>query len=436
MSRGDLNEHPPSLVLRVKPVEGETFSGYLQRVADAHLAHPWQVVAPISQTWAERLRGRPSATTSDVAMTEPTTLAAAERLNLAPAQVAAMLLARHAGKTIDLHEDTAGRFDPVFGSATTHDLDTVGWVAHPQTRRWCPECVSRGRPLLRIEWRYPWMTLCLDHERPLTTDEHETTAGTDWSGLLDTQRQLVAILNDEARFNRLPTRQGFIELLAAAEVLIWWRTRAPFRPTQVWPTGLMADVLPLALTAVEQPIDRWPLQLGDLTRGRHPGAFLQQALWTRGASTPFGLRADLTRYVESPGHYLPSWARDTYAPREHLLLTTQAIKDHARTTFPRLWPLELTVPALTDYSPWLTTRDAQIAAALTALMLATGDDLKTACTTLRWSDANQLPLRRLWWHLGSTGALSDYLTHLGETATSMLTKSMGTPALGAARNRA
>lgn len=437
MNRGDLNEHPPPLVLRVEPVDGETFSGYLQRVADAHLALPWQVIAPISQTWAKRLRGRPSATTCDVAMTEPTTLAVAERLNLAPDLVSAMLLAQHADKTIDVDEEIAGRFDPVFGSASTHGLETLGWVAHPRTRRWCPSCVEGGRPLLRIEWRYPWMTLCPDHERPLNTDEHETTAGTDWSGMLDTQRQLLDILNNDARFNRLPTRQGFIELLAATEVLIWWRTRTPFRPTQVWPMRLMADVLPLAFTAVEQPIGRWPLQLGDLTRGRrHPGAFLQQLLWTRGASTPFGLRADLTRYVESPGHYLPSWARDTYAPREHLLLTTQAMKDHARTTFPRLWPLELTVPALTDYSPWLTTRDAQIAAAMTALMLATGDDLKTTCQTLGWSDTKQLPLRRLWWHLGSTGALSDYLAHLSETATSMLAESIGTPALGAARNRA
>lgn len=436
MNRGDLNERPPALVLRVEPVEGEIFSGYLQRVADAHLAKPWQVIAPISQTWAERLRGRPSATTCDVAMTEPTTRAVAQRLNLTTDQVTAMLLARHAGTTIDDDEDTAGRFDPVIGTATTHDLDTAGGVAHPKTRRWCPTCVAGGRPLLRTEWRYPWMTLCPDHYRPLNTDEHETTAGTGWSGLLDTQRQLVAILNDNARFTRLPTRQGFIELLAATEVLTWWRTRELFRPTRTWPTRLMADVLPLAFTAIEHPIDRWPPQLDDLTRGHHRGAFLQGVLWTRGASTPFGLRADLTRYVEHPGHHLPSWARDTYAPREHLLLTTQAMKAQARATLPRLWPLELTVPALTDYSPWLSTRDAQIAAAMTALMLATGDDLKTACQTLTWSDRNQLPLRRLWWHLGSTGVLSDYLSAVGETAAAMLAESSRAPALGAARHGA
>lgn len=66
-----------------------------------------------------------------------------------------------------------------------------------------------------------------------------------------------------------------------------------------------------------------------------------------------------------------------------------------------------------DFTPWLTTRDVQIAGAQAAFMLATGGTLKEACDHLNWPGPKQIPLRRLWWHLVSTAQFGEYLTALG-----------------------
>lgn len=90
------------------------------------------------------------------------------------------------------------------------------------------------------------------------------------------------------------------------------------------------------------------------------------------------------------------------------------------TVLPRMIPEHLAIPTPTDFTPWLTTRDVQIAAAQAAIMMATGGSLKAACDHLNWPGTRQVPLRRLWWHLESTGQFGEYLDAVQRVSRALL----------------
>lgn len=411
----DLNENVTPLALRVAPFEGEAWPAYLERTADEYQCHPATLVEPISRRWANRLHRGRTACTSGISMTRPVAEATAQRLNLTGPEVLAMQMAAHQGITVSLDKGATTVFDPVFGTARASDVGRVGWIAHPRWRRWCPLC-DRERPDVDVLiWRYPWVTACLKHEallRPCAKGEPDNATPPEWEDLIDTQADLEDILAGRRSFHRVSVRDGFTELLAATAVLASRRGSATLEPTDVWQPSFMASLLPDAFIAVETPIDEWPESLNDLIRDKHKGAYLNHILQKFGATSPFGLRSDLTRYVNEPGHFLDPWARDIRIPSEHRPLVTPRTRVAAMTALPRMLPEHLVVPALTDFTPWLSTRDVQIAAAQAAFMLATGGTLKEACDHLNWPGTRQVPLRRLWWHLESTGQFGDYLETL------------------------
>lgn len=415
----DLNESVTPLALRVAPFEGEAWPAYLERTADEYQCHPATLVEPISPRWANRIHRGRTACTSGISMTLPVAEAAAQRLNLTTPEVLAMQMSAHQGITLSLDEDAIALFDPVVGTAKARDVGRAGWLAHPRWRRWCPRC-DRERPDVDLLiWRYPWVTVCLQHEallRPCAKGDSENATSFDWVDLVDTQADLEAILAGRRSFERLSALDGFTELLAATAVLASRRGTSALEPTDIWQPSFMAKLLPDAFTAVETPIDEWPNSLGDLIRGKHEGAYLNHILQNFGATSPFGLRSDLTRYVTEPGHFLDPWARDIRIPVEHQPLVTPRTRAAAMTALPRMIPQRLAVPTLTDFTPWLTTRDVQIAAAQAAFMMTTGATLKEACDHLEWPGTKQVPLRRLWWHLESTGHFGEYLSVVNRVA--------------------
>lgn len=416
----DLNESVKPLALRITPVEGEAWPAYLERTAGEYQCHPATLIEPVSRRWANRLRrGGPTACTSGISMTVPVAEATAQRLNLSRTEVLAMQMSAHQGVTLSLDEEDTALFDPVVGTARAPDVGHVGWMAHPRRRRWCPLC-DRERPDVDLLiWRYPWITVCLQHRvllSPCNQGDYENATWDEWEDLFDTQADLEDILAGRRSFQRLSLRDGFTELLAATAVLASRRGATALEPTDVWQPSFMARLLPDAFTAVETPIDGWPHELDDLTRGSHRGAYLNAMLQRFGATSPFGLRSDLTRYVTEPGHFLHQWARDIRIPSEHQPLVTPRSRATAMAILPRMIPERLAVPTLTDFTPWLTTRDIQIAAAQAAFMLATGGTLKDACDQFDWPGTRQVPLRRQWWHLESTAQFGEYLDAVGQVA--------------------
>lgn len=433
----DLNETVLALPLRVAPIEGEAWPAYLERTADEYRCHPATLVEPISHRWANRLRRGRTACTSGISITLPVAEAVARRLNLSTPQVLAMQMSSHQGLTLNLDEQETALFDPVIGTANARDVGNVGWMAHPKWRRWCP-CCDRERPDVDLLiWRYPWVTVCLQHNallRPCAKGQTESATPSEWEDLMRTQADLEDILTGKRSFQRLSVRDGFTELLAATAVLASRRCSATLEPTNVWQPSSMVKLLPDAFTAVETPIDEWPESLADLVRGKHEGSYLNHVLQKFGATNPFGLRSDLTRYVTEPGHFLDPWARDIRIPAEYQTLVTPRTRAAAVAALPRAIPAHLAVPALTDFTPWLTTRDVQIAGAQAAFMLATGGTLKDACDHLNWPGPKQVPLRRLWWHLESTGQFGNYLEAIGRVSRVLLLEPVQRNLNGAATN--
>lgn len=420
----DVNLSPTPLALRIPPVEGEAWPAYLDRTAREYRCHPALLVEPISTRWAKRLRHDLSTCTSGIAMTDPVAQATARRLNLDPAEVQAMQLSTHDGATLTLDDEDISRFDPVTGSATTNDLHSLGWIAGPRSLRWCRNCDLEQRNVDLLIWRYPWVTVCIRHEtllHPHNLEVNQAVSWECWEDLFDTQEDLEEVLAGRRPFTRLSTRDGFVELLATSELLARRRGAATFTPTGLWQPAFMAEVLPRAFTAIEAPIDHWATDLyEDLTRGKHHGAALSYLLQRHGATSPFGLRSDLTRFVADPGHVLNLLARDIRIPREQQPLTTATTRATAWAALPHLMPKDLTVPTLTDFTPWLSTRGAQIAAAQVALMLTTGGSLKEVCDHHSVGGPSQVPLRRLWWHLESLGQLEQYFEAVALAAHTLL----------------
>lgn len=429
---------PEPLPLRIPPIHEEAWPGYLQRTARAYRCKPAHLVAPISERWAGRLRrDHLGACTGGIAMTADVAAATARRLNLEVEEVQAMQLSVHHGVTVSLDEETTRAFDPVTGSATITDLPSLGWIADPRRRRWCPRCDRDYPDVDQITWTYPWAVLCLRHHtllHPHDADRNGDVSASRWRRLHQTQAHLESIMRSTRGFSRLSPRDGFVELLAAAEVLASRRQDIMLEASTVYEPWVMADVLPAAFIAVETPMDRWPDELDDLIEGRHRGAYLAAVLQKHRASSPFGLRADLTRFAGEPGHFLRPWAKDVYLPAEHRPSTASWSRARARRLLPRSMPQHLTVPTLTDFTPWMSTQHAQVAAAQIAHMLTTGSCLKDACDDLGWSQPHQVPLRRLWWHLESTGRFGEYLGAVGDAVHLLLGEPM-VPAIMGAEHR-
>lgn len=420
MTTDDVHDAPRPLPLRLEPQPRETLPGYLKRVAVTFSASPAAVVAPISARWATRIRAGRCARSSGIAMTDRTVASTARRLNLTPDEVRAMLASTDEDITIGFDRVPAATFDPATGTATLAHQATLGWLVDARFDRFCRACDRQTPDITRLEWRYPWYTICPIHLCLLRPHNPDENADTDFDELLEVQEQLMAIITGQDSFARLSRRDGFIELNAAVEVLSRVRGGLRLKMTGLVEPWFIARILPDAFTAIETPMDTWPDTVLDLAGGKHPGGALSWALERHGATSPFGLRADLLRYAGQHGQYLGLWAKDIRIPAEHLLLATSDAKVRARTTFPPLLPRELVVPELSDFTPWLSIPQAQRAAGLAALMIVTGDDMKTAGEHQGNHGRNQMALRRTWWNLESRGLLADYFDAVAATAQRLL----------------
>lgn len=413
----DINLKPPPLRLRIPPIDGESWPGYLVRAAGAHAAPPAEIVAPISRTWARRL-SRSDRTTNQagIAMTDRTAIAVARRLNLTAGDVHAMTHATHNGLAVTLTPDDIRAFDPIEGRATVQQLERIGWVTHPHFKRYCPRCTNAEPGLEMLVWRYGWATYCLTHGQALQPGGPAASRGPRAAALI-VQAHLEDILRGQREFSRLSVRDGFTELLASVDLLTARRVRTRLKATDVWSTRHIADVLPDALTAIETPMGVWSDKLyEDMTYGKHPAAPLVYRLQKHGATSTHGLRKDLTPFAGQHGHILYAWARDIHIPPAHQRPTTSASRANARTELPKLLPVHLVPPTLTSLTPWLRLEHGRKASAQAAFMLATGTSLKTACDHLGWSGPDQVPLRKLWWYLESIGQLGTYLRELREVS--------------------
>jgi hypothetical protein len=314
MTTDDVHDAPRPLPLRLEPQPRETLPGYLKRVAVTFSASPAAVVAPISARWATRIRAGRCARSSGIAMTDRTVASTARRLNLTPDEVRAMLASTDEDITIGFDRVPAATFDPATGTATLADQATLGWLVDARFDRFCRACDRQTPDITRLEWRYPWYTICPIHLCLLRPHNPDENADTDFDELLEVQEQLMAIITGQDSFARLSRRDGFIELNAAVEVLSRVRGGLRLKMTGLVEPWFIARILPDAFTAIETPMDTWPDTVLDLAGGKHPGGALSWALERHGATSPFGLRADLLRYAGQHGQYLGLWAKDIRIP--------------------------------------------------------------------------------------------------------------------------
>lgn len=405
----DLEPDPKPLPLRIPPVEGECWRSYLNRVAHEYRCRDQDLVSAVSQRWAARLTRWPSTACSGIAMTVPVAKAIAQRLNLTPEEVQAMQLSVHDGLTITLGSEAASeRFDPVFGTNRLGHFASLGWLAAFGTSRRCPQCV--GTAVVPLIWHYPWVTVCRRHgqllERAQEIGPPELSENV-VTRLLNVQVELEAIVSGTSTFDRLTPREGFREIRAVVETLN--PHPGERRVPDLWRAEHLTEALPLALEAVQGRPDVWSDAIDYLLGNQTMSISLVRQLQRHGASNPFGLRSDLAaRHVGNPAHALIGPGSQIRVPADHCLLMTRSQRRQAKAAFPTLLPRASVVPTLTDYTPWLTTADATLAATQTAYMMVTAGTLHQAIQDRPSWATQHRPLRRTWWHLESTGQLDEY----------------------------
>lgn len=415
----DLVPNPKPLPLRVPPADGEAWPGYLTRLAHEYRCREAHLVLPISRHWAQRLTfPAPSTTCYGIAMTAPVAEATARRMNLSPAEIQAMQLSTHDGVTVSFDDTTIEKFDPVVGAAIRPDFTHLGWLSYKGIRRWCRRCEQDGWAVAPLMWHYPWATMCQFHGEPLRRERLSTNweawadglSAIDVKTMVTAQAKLEDIVSSKGAFRRHSALDGFLELRVATEALATQQTdwHRPDLGNHEW----IPRVLPDALDAIETHSGASSDALEQLIGDPHESLLLVRILQRHGVTSPFGLRHELSaRYGGNPAHGLMTPDTQIHVPVDQCPPVAESVRVHTINFIrDRGLPHNLVIPTLSDYAPWLSLSSSHVAASQTAYMMLARRSLRETCRRFHPWNREQGPLRRLWWHLESTGQFDQYFS--------------------------
>lgn len=294
---------PPPLPVRLDPMPGEWWTGYLARVAARWSTGRAALVRPISRTWAWNQMWVDMTANRGIHMNRDTIDSTAVRFNLSPEEVEAMQLTHHLGPTLRENHPGIGWFDPTLpmevGGSDAHKL---AWFAALQRRRRCPQCRTEHPAVERLEWRTGWITCCTRHGLLLdetAASREPALLGPAPPALLAVTTHLESIRAGAAQFESVSPTQGFLELQVATRVLADHRAGRSARPIAPIPSAETARVLVAAYAAVQTPVAEWPreaLPLLEAASGRR----VLRVLGRLGAVDPRGLAGALTRNAQAP----------------------------------------------------------------------------------------------------------------------------------------
>lgn len=313
------------LPLRIDPLPGEWWRGYVARVAKVYRVLP---TALLSRAPGATVLPRYRMTWSGTVATREAVLQLADLFRLDPEEVDRMHLSAFNGSAVRMADCDRYLFDPTSPHrASKHPTQRVGLIVSGGQDRWCPECVIAEPGYRAMTWRLQTQLVCITHGELLRLSDGPVAPFTLTSEIAEARAHVLSRLRPSVE-----NAAFFVDLqghLKRANGRGWepLHLRATQDPEKA--LGVLADAVHMALARGypdAQGLTSWPVQAR-------------------------------TRHIRAPHSLGFTGAWDVFA---HLLPTAMFVRGFS----------DLLYPA--------RIRDGRAVAALGTLMSATGCDLYTA----------------------------------------------------------
>ncbi len=159
------------LPLRIEPLPGEWWRGYVCRVAVRYGVLPR---ALLSRVEGATVLTRNGMTWSGTVATEEATQRLGHAFRLEPEEVARMHLSAFTGSALRFDDQDRDLFDPTSPHrAAKHPTQRIGLIVSGVQDRWCPACVARAPGFRAMTWRLQAQLICVQHSELLVMEGHE-----------------------------------------------------------------------------------------------------------------------------------------------------------------------------------------------------------------------------------------------------------------------
>ena len=160
------------LPLRIEPLPGEWWRGYVCRVAVRYGVLPR---ALLSRVEGATVLTRNGMTWSGTVATEEATQRLAHAFRLEPEEVARMHLSAFTGSALRFDDQDRDHFDPTSPHrAAKHPTQRIGLIVSGVQDRWCPGCIARAPGFRAMTWRLQAQLICVQHSELLVIISENT----------------------------------------------------------------------------------------------------------------------------------------------------------------------------------------------------------------------------------------------------------------------
>lgn len=406
--------------VRVEPLPGEAWCGYLDRIAAAvhtttrglrqHLG-----LGPHGDAWV------PSHRDHGVTMSTQTRARLAGLLDVTDAQLAHMQLQRFDGTVLHMNAELISALDPSvepdgrnYGGT---NIQRTGWAEYRPFVRACSACRAERPELWLVSWRLRWHVACLAHEQLIGDPSISTGAIVVDDELVAAQERMLALAHGRPDPSGRPPGDITRDVMAAIELELF-TLEPPDKPRDLTPSPeQLADLLPAALEWVlgspGTVIDVRP-GLVD-TRAQRRNAELLVTRRRLPETSP--MRAAITRRLAIPSGPVPQLRLIDIAP-EHPVELSGGLARRIPGCIPQCIPMDLYRGDLSDLLYPTPLRFGRMTAAIACVISAEGCSPITAARTLELPTEAAWRLAAVWqrlWEDGREDRAWDAVGHVART---------------------
>lgn len=394
------------LPVRVEPLPGEAWCGYLDRVTAAvhtttrrlrqHLG-----LGPHGDAWV------PSHRDHGVTMAPQTRARLATLLDLPDVQLARMQLQHFDGTVLHMSPELINALDPSVQPDGRNyagtNIHRAGWAEYRPFVRACSACRAERPEVWLLSWRLHWHVLCVVHEQLI--DEPSVSPGT-VRGVDDefvvAQERMLALADGRSDSSGRPAADITRDVMAAIELELF-ALDPPDKPRDLTPSPAQtADLLPAALD--------WVLGSHGTVLDLRPGlidtrAQLRNAellVTRRQLATTSPVRAAVTRRLATPPSRVPQLLLVDIAP-EYPVELSHVLARRVPGCIPQCIPMDLYRGDLSDLLYPTPLRYGRLAAAIACVISAQQCSPITAARTLHLPANAAWRLATVWQQLYEDG---------------------------------
>jgi hypothetical protein len=381
------------LPVRVEPLPGEAWCGYLDRVAaSAHTTtrslRQHLGLGPHGDAWV------PSHRDHGVTMTPQTRTRLATLLDLAGGQLARMQVQHFDTTVLHMSPELISALDPS-GQPDGRDyagtnIHRAGWAEYRPFIRACSACRAERPKLWLLSWRLRWHVACVAHEQLIDDPavSPRAVSGID-DELVVAQDRMLALADGRPDPSGRPAGDITRDVMAAIEIELF-ALDPPDKPRDLAPSpAQMADLLPAALD--------WVLgshgTVLDLRRGlidtRVQRRNAELLVTRRQLAVTSPVRAAVTRRLAVPPSPVPQLLLVDIAP-EHPVELSRVLARRVPGCIPQCIPMDLYRGDPSDLLYPAPLRFGRLAAAIACVISAKQCSPMTAARTLA------LPTEAVW----------------------------------------